>query len=112
MSRLIYVASPYAARDGYTISENRLLAIKMCREVIRRGEIPVAPHLYFPQFLDDDDERDRLRGTSLALKALDVCDEFWYVLENAESMVAQEFLHAKDKGIRCITFTRRDFCHE
>ena len=46
---LIYVCSPLSG----DISANQENARRYCRSVVERGGIPLAPHLLFPQFMDD-----------------------------------------------------------
>ena len=48
---LVYIASPFAGDTEYNISRAR----GYCRFAISRGCIPLAPHLHFPQFMDDSD---------------------------------------------------------
>ena len=54
---IVFVASPYAGDD-------QLLNIDFARRISRRistetGAMPFAPHLLFPQFLNDQDEIER-----------------------------------------------------
>ena len=73
MKKLIFISSPYRGK----VQENVALAKDLCRYVMGEGHIPVAPHLFFPQFLDDskDDERDA--GMDGSLELLARCDELW-----------------------------------
>lgn len=51
---LVYVCSPYAG----DVEANTARARRYCRYVTDQGGIPLAPHLYLPQFLDEKTERD------------------------------------------------------
>lgn len=51
---LVYVCSPYAG----AIEDNVMKARRYCRYVTDQGGIPLAPHLFLPQFLDERTERD------------------------------------------------------
>lgn len=55
--RKIYVCSPLSGDYGNNIEK----AKNYSRLVVLRGFIPVTPHIYFTQFLDDSNpgERDR-----------------------------------------------------
>ena len=53
--RLVYIASPYAG----DIVANTRFAIRCCLYAIRQGCTPVAPHLLYPQMLDDSEPEQR-----------------------------------------------------
>ena len=69
----VYICSPYRG-DVETNVQN---ARKYCRAVVEMGCLPIAPHLLFPQFLDDDDITDRRHGMARAMELLFICDEVW-----------------------------------
>lgn len=46
---LTYIRIPFAGN----IEANTRLARRMCAAAITRRRIPIAPHLLFPQFIDD-----------------------------------------------------------
>lgn len=66
---LIFVASPFAGQ-GATADEiqadqarNIEFAERVCREIAERtGALPIAPHLLFPRFLDDQISSERELG--------------------------------------------------
>ena len=49
--KLVYIASPYAG----DIPNNVERAKEYCKQALEQGVIPVAPHLLYPQFLEDSD---------------------------------------------------------
>ena len=53
---IVYICSPYSGG----IDANVAAARRYCRFAVEQGYIPIAPHLLFPQFLDDNrsDERE------------------------------------------------------
>lgn len=54
-------------------------AQKYCRWVANEcGAVPIAPHLIFPQFLDDSNEKERQLGIEMGLDLLCGCSELWY----------------------------------
>lgn len=69
----IFVCSPFA---GNTL-ENIKRAKRYCRYVIACGHSPLAPHLLFPQFLDDKSPAERSAGLSAGLSWLEKADELW-----------------------------------
>lgn len=69
----IFICSPYRG----DIEHNSEVAKYWCKQVICDGNLPVAPHLYFPQFLDDTDPEQRKMGLTLSINLLKNCDELW-----------------------------------
>ncbi len=74
-----------------------------------RGCEPIAPHLYYPQFLDDNDPTERQLGIELGLKALRSCDELWIVSNRISSGMSAEIKEAQKCGIRVLVFTSAGF---
>lgn len=72
----VYICSPYRG----DIETNIKIAQDFCRAAMNIANvIPVAPHLYFPQFLRDDDPSERERGITVGLELLQACSEVWIV---------------------------------
>lgn len=71
--KLIYVASPYAG----DIEQNTAFARKACRHVMNEGHAFFAPHLLYPQLLDDSKPQERQLGLDMGLAMLPRCDELW-----------------------------------
>ena len=71
--KLIYVASPYAG----DIKKNIDFAKRACRHVMSEGHAFFAPHLLYPQLLDDANPRERQAGLDMGLAILPRCDELW-----------------------------------
>lgn len=76
----VYICSPL--RGNY--EENIRNAALFCRAAIKKGYTPIAPHIYFPQFLDDSDESERAAGIKCGLEALEGCEEIWVFLNPGE----------------------------
>ena len=72
--RYIYVCAPYRG-DPIQLIENIKKTRKRCRDIIAEGHIPVAPQLYCPQFLDEQNPDEREIGLNIGLQALKYCDE-------------------------------------
>lgn len=93
--KLIYICSPYAGN----IEENIRFAIAACRYAMKQGCTPIAPHLLYPQFLNDAVPMERKAGIQMGLRILAVCDELWvcglYISEGMEKEIAE----AKRLGI-------------
>ncbi len=71
--KLIYVASPFA---GDT-EKNTEFAKLACRHVMDEGHAFFAPHLLYPQLLDDENQKERKLALDMGLTMLAKCDELW-----------------------------------
>lgn len=76
----IYIISRYRAETEEEAEFNRCVARLFCRELVEQGNIPVAPHLYYTQFLSDDIPNERECGLEFALNDLRSSDEFLLVI--------------------------------
>lgn len=54
-----------------------------------KGYLPIAPHLLFPQFLDDEKEEERQAGIQMGLDLLLYCDEVWVFGGITEGMLTE-----------------------
>lgn len=68
---LVYVCSKFSGDIEGNIHKARMYS----RFVVDQGGIPVAPHLLFPQFMDESTERDLAIFMDIAL--LSKCKELW-----------------------------------
>lgn len=92
---LVYIASPFADDTEYNISRAR----GYCRFAVSKGCIPLAPHLHFPQFMDDGDPEQRELGLFFAAVLLGKCDELWTFGDLVSDGMAREIAKAKKRGI-------------
>ncbi|MBS3937614.1 MAG: DUF4406 domain-containing protein [Peptococcaceae bacterium] len=103
---LIYICSPFAGDIDYNTSRAR----GYCRFAVSEGCIPLAPHLYFPQFLDEDDKESRELGLFFALVLLTKCEAVWVFGGRITAGMGQEISKAERQGIPIRYFTDR--CEE
>lgn len=66
---LVFVVSPFSGN----VKENVIYARMACADCLERGEIPVAGHLLFPQFMDDSDPVWRRRGIECGHTLMEQC---------------------------------------
>ncbi len=103
--KYVYICSPL--RGNY--EENTKNAIDYCRNAILRGDLfgpailPIAPHIYFTQFLDDTVPREREKGLSLGLSLLSKCDELWIYGKTISEGMKGEISAAARMNIPIIT---------
>ena len=92
----IYVCSRLRG-DVETNIEN---AKRYCEYVVKVcGAIPIAPHIYFTQFLDDSLDEERAFGTFAGLQLLSECDELWYFGDSISKGMVTETIAAKEQSI-------------
>lgn len=92
----IYVCS----RLGGNIEKSIQKTKKYCEYVVKAcGAIPIAPHIYFTQVLDDDIPEERAFGTLAGLQLLSECDELWYFGETVSRGMVTEIIAAKEQSI-------------
>ncbi len=102
-TRYVYICSPY--RDNPRV--NIMRARKYCKLAVSKGRIPLAPHLYFPQFLSDVNEREIAMKMNFEL--MKICDEIWVFGDQITEGMAAEIEQAKQGNCRLRYFERGDF---
>lgn len=104
----IFVCSPYrpTAEDPKCqknqLETNVYWAKTACRILSTLGFLPLAPHLYFTQFLKDEEKKERETGMKLGLRWLEEADELWVFGDTvSEGMTAEiEKAHELNKPVR------------
>lgn len=99
---IVYICSPYAGD-----TENNVKAAQSyCRFAVDKGYIPLAPHLLFPQFLDDADPTERKLGLFFGNVLMSKCTELWVFGDTVSSGMGSEIERAKRKSyiIRYFSF--------
>jgi len=100
----VYICSPYT---GDT-ERNTERAQGHARFAFSQGYYPCAPHLYFPQFLDDNDPVQRNLGLSYALEWLAKCEEIWVFGDKISEGMKGEIAEAQRLGIPAKYYGKRD----
>ena len=98
----VYICSSYASKGS--IPENVERAKKYSRMAIEKMCIPVTPHIYFTQFMDDKVPIERQIALNIGLELIKECDELWMFGEAAGGMIPEIEL-AKELKIPVRTFT-------
>lgn len=76
----VYIISRYRASDKAQQELNKAVARYFSRMVVESGDVPVAPHLFYPQFLDDNIPAEREYGLELGIYELRNADKFLLIL--------------------------------
>ena len=90
----VFICSPYRGE----VTANVAVARAACREVLRVGDAPFAPHLLYPDFLDDTVLAERAAGIDAGCRWLAVADEVLVVGPVSDGM-RQEIATAEALGI-------------
>ena len=98
---LVYICSPFAGN----IEKNVATARTYSRFAVEQGYIPIAPHLLFPQFLDDSDSKERELGLFFGNAIMSKCSEVWVFGSHISSGMEAEIKRAKWKNYRLRYFT-------
>lgn len=70
---LVYICSPYSG----DVEANVEVARRFCSHAVARRKIPLAPHLLFPQFMDDNDPHARDLAMFFNRVLLSKCEAIW-----------------------------------
>ena len=88
--KVVFVCSPFQGKR-----ENVERAKEYCRMLVDAGYIPIAPHVYFPQFMDDSNLEDRRLALEMNKKLMEFCDEMWVFGEEITEGMREEIEHFK-----------------
>ena len=103
---LVYICSPFAGDMG----KNTERARRYCKFAVERGVIPFAPHLLYPQFMDELDKEQRALGLFFGNVWLSKCDELWAFGKYISPGMKAELAKARQKGIPVRFFNKN--CEE
>ena len=103
---IVYICSPFSG----DVEGNVKNARRYSRFAVDKGYIPIAPHLLFPQFLDDDNPDERELGLFFGNALMSKCAEVWVFGSHISSGMEAEIKRAKWKDYRLRYFTEE--CQE
>ncbi len=92
----VFICSPFA---GDT-KKNTDKAKRYMKFAVEQEVVPFAPHLLYPQVLDDQDPDQRKMGLLFGLMWLRKCDELWVFGRNISRGMRTEIARAKQYGIK------------
>ena len=101
----VYICSPFRpvseepARAEEEKKQNVERTKTACSLVTKRGLLPIAPHLFFPQFLDDDNPKERKMGMLFGRELLCGCDAVWVFGDRISEGMEAEIKQAKASDI-------------
>ena len=98
---LVYICSPYRGNTNENIENAR----KYSRFAVVHHSIPIAPHLLFPQFLDDTLGEERQTAMFMNHVLLTKCVQLWVFGSSISEGMAQEIQWAKRRHMPIRYFT-------
>ena len=90
---VVYICSPYSGN----IKANTANARRYCRYAVDNGRIPIAPHLFLPQFMSEETEREDAMFMNYVF--LSKCRELWVFGDKITAGMADEIEKAKQRKI-------------
>lgn len=102
--KLIYVCSRLKSDETHSLEFHIAVTETICRGIVRnfKGEyLPVAPHLYLPHFMNDNNVDERQMACSIGIELLKKCCEMKVIVVDgiiSEGMLA-EIYAAQQEGI-------------
>ncbi len=103
---LVFISSPFAGDTERNIRK----AQGYCRFAVTMKSIPIAPHLLFPQFMDDSDTSQRDLALFMGTVLMSKCLEMWVFGRNITKGMAIELEKAKRRSMRIRYFS--ESCQE
>lgn len=76
MSKQVYICSPYSG----DVETNVELAREFSTYALGFGVMPIAPHLLFPQFMNDNVPSEREMAMDFNRQIFDGCEQLWVLL--------------------------------
>jgi len=98
---LVYICSPFAGDTA----RNTGKAQQYCKFAVRQGAVPFAPHLLYPQFMDDSIPAERELALLFGVIWLYKMDAVWVFGETISPGMKQEIAKARAKDIPIKFFT-------
>lgn len=99
--KIVFICSPFAG----DIEGNTLRARRYGRFAATQNAVPVIPHLMYPQFLEEDDPKERQLGIDMGLVLLGKCHELWVFGNRISSGMTVEIKKARRWNIPVRYFT-------
>lgn len=89
---LVYICSPYSGDTEANVELTR----QFCGFAVSAGKIPFAPHLHYPQFMDDTDPHERELAMAFNRVLLSKCEAMWVYTGHVSPGMCLEIGWARD----------------
>lgn len=91
---IVYICSPLSE----DMDANQEAARRYCRYAVDSGYIPIAPHIYFTQFMNEHSPKERNLALFMDIVLLSKCAELWVFGDTISKGMSMEIEKAKRKG--------------
>lgn len=88
---VVYICSPYSG----DVEGNAKNARRYSRFAVDTGFLPIAPHLLFPQFMNDSVPEERETAMQMNMVLLGKCAELWVFGDSISPGMRREITRAK-----------------
>ena len=101
----VFICSPFhprgdtAGQRAEDLRHNRQRARLACEYAVSCGYLPLAPHMFFPTFLDENAPRERELGIQFGLEWLGECQELWIIGRRITRGMKREIAAARAMNI-------------
>ena len=92
---MVFICSPYKGDTKTNLERAKIY----CQKANTYSKIPIAPHLYFTQFLDDNTFIGRADGMYMGLNMMELCDEIWVFADELSEGMIEETKKAKELNL-------------
>lgn len=103
---IVYICAPHSDVDERSLENTK----RYCRFAVDRGYLPIAPQLYFSQFMDCGDDRDQNTVISMNSMLMKKCAEVWVFGDRLSKQMESEIKKAEEINRPVHHFTKR--CQE
>lgn len=93
---LVYICSPYSSNVALNVTNARIY----CKYAVDNKCIPIAPHLLFPQFMNDEEPIDRELAMSMNMVLLSKCEKLWVFGNTISQGMGQEIEKAEKRRMK------------
>ena len=91
-----YICSPYSGNVDFNVTNARIY----CKYAVDNKCIPIAPHLLFPQFMNDEEPTDRELAMFMNMVLLSKCEELWVFGNTISQGMGQEIAKAEKRRMK------------
>lgn len=98
---VVYICSPYSGDTERNVENAR----RYSRFAVDRHYLPITPHIYFTQFMDDNVPEERNTAIFMNWVLISKCVELWVFGETISSGMKAEIERAKRKKMKIRYFT-------
>ncbi len=98
---IVYICSPYSGDTEKNIENAR----KYSRFAVDCHYLPITPHIYFTQFMNDNIPEERETAIFMNLVLMSKCEQLWVFGDNLSTGMKAEIDRAKKKHMKIRYFT-------